>query len=91
MKIFIGTVISKKMVKTATVVVERVVVHPIYKKRVRLVKKYQVHDDLGTEVGQQVRFAASKPFSKTKKWKVLDVVKEEKNKKTSRRNKTGKK
>lgn len=81
MKIFIGNVIGKKMAKTATVAVARVIVHPVYKKRVRLVKKYQVHDELNTEVGQQVRFAASKPYSKTKRWKILEVVKKEETKK----------
>lgn len=73
MKIFTGKVISKKMLKTATVAVERVIVHPVYKKRVRKIKKYQVHDEINTEVGQIVRFAASKPYSKTKKWKVLEI------------------
>jgi len=87
MKIFTGTVIGKKMEKTATVAVERVVVHPVYKKRVRLIKKYQVHDEMNTEVGQKVHFAASKPFSKTKKWKMLDVVKKEESKKTRKTNK----
>ncbi len=74
MKIFIGEVTSKKMEKTATVSVSRVIIHPIYNKRVKTVKKYQVHDELNTEVGQKVKFAASKPYSKTKKWKILKVV-----------------
>lgn len=91
MKIFTGIVISKKMEKTATVAVERVVVHPVYKKRVRLIKKYQVHDELNTEVGQQVHFAASKPFSKTKKWKVVEIVQKEKTKKKTNKTKTSKK
>lgn len=78
MKIFTGKVISKKMQKTATVVVARVVVHPIYKKRIRKIKKYQVHDEFGTEVGNIVKFAASKPFSKTKKWKIIETVENDK-------------
>ncbi len=80
MKIITGKVISKKMEKTATVAVERIVVHPVYKKRIRRVKKYQVHDELGVEVNQIVRFAASKPFSKTKRWKIIEVVNNTKNK-----------
>lgn len=74
MKIFTGKVLSKKMEKTATIVVDRVVIHPIYKKRYKRTKKYQVHDELGTEIGQMVRFVASKPYSKTKRWKVIEIV-----------------
>ena len=76
MKIFIGTVVSKKMSKTATVAVDRVVVHPMYKKRYKRTKKYHVHDELGTKVGQQVKFVAGKPFSKLKKWRILKIVDE---------------
>ncbi len=71
MKIFTGKVISKKMEKTATVAVERTVIHPVYKKRMRRMKKYHVHDIFGTKVGQTVQFTASKPYSKTKRWKII--------------------
>ena len=80
MKIFTGKVIAAKMAKTATVAVERVVIHPLYKKRFRRDTKYQVHDELGVKIGDTVKFAASKPYSKTKKWKILEVVKEKKGK-----------
>lgn len=76
MKIIRGKVISKKMEKTASVVVERIVVHPLYKKRYRRLKKYHVHDELGTKVGQSVKFTASKPYSKLKKWKIVEIVNE---------------
>nr|AKQ02942.1 30S ribosomal protein S17, small subunit ribosomal protein S17 [uncultured Microgenomates bacterium Rifle_16ft_4_minimus_37836] len=62
------------MEKTATVAVNRVVVHPVYKKRFRKTKKYHVHDEIGVEVGQEVRFVASKPISRTKRWKIIDLV-----------------
>jgi len=75
MKIFTGKVISKKMAKTATVEVERIVAHKIYKKRYKRTKKYQVHDELGTKVGDVVRFVPTKPFSKMKKWGLVEVVK----------------
>ncbi len=78
MKIFTGQVISTKMSKTATVAVERIVVHPIYKKRFKRTKKYQVHDELGVKVGDKVSFAASKPISKLKKWKIIEVLGEKK-------------
>ncbi len=80
MKIFTGKVIAAKMAKTATVAVERVVIHPLYKKRFRRDTKYQVHDELGVKIGDTVKFAASKPYSKTKKWKIIEVVKEKKGK-----------
>lgn len=74
MKIFQGKVVSKNMEKTATVVVERVVAHPIYKKRYKRSKKYHVHDEIGVEIGQTIKFVASKPHSKTKKWKVIGRI-----------------
>jgi small subunit ribosomal protein S17 len=74
MKIFIGKVISTKMAKTAVVSVERVVIHPLYKKRFKRDRKYQVQDELGVKVNDVVKFAASKPYSKTKKWLSLEVV-----------------
>ena len=78
MKIFIGEVISKKMDKTATVVVERVVVHPLYLKRYKRTKKYHVQDELGTKVGDKVKFSDSKPYSKLKRWKIVEIVKMDK-------------
>ena len=74
MKVFTGQVIGKKMQKTATVAVERVVIHKIYKKRTKRTKKYHVHDEMGSEVGQKVRFVESKPYSRTKKWKIIEIV-----------------
>jgi len=72
MKIFTGKVVSKKQTKTATVAVETVKFHPVYKKRVKTVKKYHVHDENDeTKVGQVVNFAASRPFSKLKKWSIV--------------------
>ncbi len=81
MKILIGKVISTKMDKTATVAVERVVVHPLYKKRYKRIKKYHVHDELGAKVNDVVKFVASKPYSKSKKWKLVEIVEDETKKK----------
>lgn len=74
MKIFTGKVIHTKMAKTATVAVERFVAHPIYKKRYKKIKKYHVHDELGAKIGQEVKFVASRPYSKLKRWKVIEIV-----------------
>lgn len=77
MKIFTGRVVEGKMAKTATVAVERVSIHPLYKKRFRRIRNYHVHDELGVKVGDVVKFAGGKPISKIKKWKIIEIVKKE--------------
>lgn len=74
MKVFKGKVISKKMAKTATVLVERVVTHPVYGRKIRRGRKYQVHDELNVEVGKTVLFTPSRPFSRLKRWKIVKVL-----------------
>lgn len=71
MKIFVGKVIAVKNAKTATIAVSRTVTHPVYKKKLKKEKKYQVHDEVGVKVGEVVKFTASKPYSKTKKWRII--------------------
>lgn len=73
-KIFTGKVIGTKMAKTAVVSVERIVIHPLYKKRFKRDRKYQVHDEIGVKLNDVVKFTACKPYSRTKKWKILEVV-----------------
>ena len=80
MKIFVGQVIAVKNAKTATISVERMIIHPLYKKRQKRSTKYQVHDEVGVKVGDKVRFADCRPYSKTKKWKVVEVVVDKKKK-----------
>ena len=75
MKVFIGKVLGTKAAKTATVAVERVVIHPLYQKRFKRDTKFQVHDEIGVKVGDLVKFVDSKPYSKLKKWKITEVVK----------------
>lgn len=75
MKKFSGWVISTKMDKTAVIEVVRLVAHPIYKKRMKMKRKFHVHDELGVKVGDQVVIVETKPISKTKKWKIIEVVK----------------
>lgn len=74
MKVFQGKVVATKMAKTATVAVSRVVVDPLYRKRFKRIKKYHVHNDLGAKDGQLVKFVASKPISKLKKWRIVEVI-----------------
>lgn len=74
MKPLIGRVISTKMDKTAIVLVERVKVHPLYKKRFRVKKKYHAHDEIGVKEGNQVKIKESRPISKTKKWRIIEII-----------------
>ncbi|HWA52181.1 MAG TPA: 30S ribosomal protein S17 [Patescibacteria group bacterium] len=70
MKIFTGKVVATKNAKTATIEVERFVTHPIYDKKIKRSRTFQVHDEIGVNVGDVVNFIASKPHSKTKKWEI---------------------
>jgi len=70
----VGKVVSTKMQKTALVEVERLVAHPLYKKRIRKVKKYQVHDDLEVKVGDKVKIESCRPVSKNKHFKIKEVI-----------------
>lgn len=74
MRILTGKVVSTKMAKTATVALERTVVQPLYKKRIKRIKKYHVHDEIGVKIGDTVKFVSCKPFSKLKKWKIVKIV-----------------
>ncbi|MCL5436185.1 MAG: 30S ribosomal protein S17 [Patescibacteria group bacterium] len=68
----VGEIVSHKTPKTATVKVTSVKVHPKYHKRYNSVKKYVVHDeDDGFKVGDKVEFVPSRPYSATKKFKIV--------------------
>lgn len=70
-----GVVVSDKMDKTITVLVERVRKHPMYKKYVRRHSKYHAHDEQGeAHVGDTVELMACRPLSKLKRWRLLRVV-----------------
>ncbi|HMB74945.1 MAG TPA: 30S ribosomal protein S17 [Kiloniellaceae bacterium] len=67
-----GVVVSDKTDKTVTVLVERRVIHPIYKKFIKRSKKYHAHDETNScSVGDLVRIEECRPISKTKSWKVV--------------------
>ena len=70
-----GQVVSNKMEKTIVVSVENLVEHPLYKKRVRRSRKFQAHDE-GNEaqMGDIVRIAETRPLSKNKTYKLVDVI-----------------
>ncbi len=70
-----GRVISDKMDKTRTVLVERRVKHPMYKKFIRRSTKYHVHDENNdSHTGDTVLIREGRPVSKTKSWRLHDVV-----------------
>lgn len=67
-----GVVVSDKQDKTVTVLVERRVMHPLYKKYVKKSKKYAAHDEANTfKEGDQVSIQECRPLSKNKRWEVL--------------------
>lgn len=75
-KELIGTVVSDKMQKTIVVKVERLVKHPLYKKTIRKFKKYKVHDEENkAKVGDKVRIVETRPLSKEKRWRLVEVLK----------------
>ena len=67
-----GTVVSDKMDKTVTVLVERRVMHPIYKKFIKRSKRYHAHDEGNVhKEGDLVRIRECRPISKSKTWEVI--------------------
>ena len=74
-KVRVGKVVSDKADKTATVMIERQVQHPVYKRYIRRRKKYAIHDAENTcRVGDTVRFMETRPLSKNKRWRLVEVV-----------------
>lgn len=70
-----GEVVSNKMDKTVVVLVSRRFAHPVYKKYVTRSKKYYAHDEQNVcQVGDQVIIAATRPLSRLKHWRVLEVT-----------------
>jgi len=75
-KILTGVVVSDKPNKTITVVVERKYSHPVLKKVIKVRKKYNAHDENNKfKTGDKVSIIESKPFSKNKKFQVIESVK----------------
>ncbi|MDT8446226.1 MAG: 30S ribosomal protein S17 [bacterium] len=74
-KVLNGTVVSDKMEKTATILVERTFQHKLYKRTVRKTKKYKIHDENNEcRMGDRVRLIECKPISKDKCWRLLEIV-----------------
>ena len=78
-KTMTGVVVSNKMDKTIVVKVERRFAHPVFKKVVKTTKKYKVHDEKNECVeGDFIRIQETRPLSKEKRWRLIDIVTKEK-------------
>lgn len=74
-KTVVGNVVSTKMQKTIVVEVERRKAHPLYRRVVRMTKKFYAHDENNTaHVGDVVRLEETRPLSKLKRWKLQEVI-----------------
>ncbi|HEY7478423.1 MAG TPA: 30S ribosomal protein S17 [Actinomycetota bacterium] len=74
-KVRTGVVVSDAMDKTVLVRVDRKVRHPLYGKTVRRSSKFAAHDEQNdAHVGDTVRLMETRPLSKTKRWRVVEVV-----------------
>ena len=71
----VGTVVSDKMQKTVVVAIERRFPHPLYGKMVTRTKRLKAHDEENTaKVGDRVRVMETRPLSKQKRWRVVEIV-----------------
>jgi small subunit ribosomal protein S17 len=74
-KVRIGQVVSDKMDKTIVVKVEDFIRHPIYGKRVKRTKKFKAHDEQNVcGIGDKVKIMETKPLSKDKRWRLVEVI-----------------
>jgi small subunit ribosomal protein S17 len=74
-KVRVGLVSSDKTEKTVTVSVERQFAHPLYKKIIKKTKKFAAHDENNEcRVGDKVRIVESRPLSRRKRWRVVEIM-----------------
>lgn len=69
-----GVVLSSKMDKTAVVQLSRQFAHPLYGKQITRTKRVHVHDELGAKQGDKVRIMETRPRSKLKRWRVVEIL-----------------
>jgi small subunit ribosomal protein S17 len=71
----VGIVVSDKMDKTITIAIERRVSHPIYKKYFKKTTKLMAHDEKSEcKVGDKVKVMETRPLSKNKRWRMVEIV-----------------
>ncbi|MGE4320744.1 MAG: 30S ribosomal protein S17 [Acholeplasmataceae bacterium] len=74
-KVYTGTVVSDKMDKTITVIVDTYKKSPLYGKNIKATKKFHVHDEEGLAgIGDTVTIMETRPLSKTKRFRLLEVI-----------------
>ena len=74
-KVYVGKVVSDKMDKTITVLVETYKKHPLYGKRVKYSKKFKAHDENNEcNIGDKVKVMETRPLSKDKRWRLVEVM-----------------
>ena len=74
-KVRIGKVVSNKMQKSIVVSIERLVPHPIYKKYSKRTTKLMAHDEKNeASIGDVVKIMETRPFSKSKRWRLVEIV-----------------
>jgi small subunit ribosomal protein S17 len=70
-----GIVVSDKMNKSITILVERKLMHPLYGKFVKKSKKFMAHDENNDcNIGDKVRIMETRPLSKSKKWRMVEIL-----------------
>ena len=69
-----GVVIGDKMDKTVVVQLTRQFSHTLYGKQIKRTKRVHAHDDKGAKLGDKVRVMETRPLSKTKRWRVVEIV-----------------
>ena len=71
----VGVVVSEKMAKTVVVAIERRVPHPLYSKMITRTKRVKAHDEENSaKTGDTVRIVETKPLSKDKRWRVVEII-----------------
>jgi len=74
-KVRAGKVVSDAMDKTVTVAVESIVRHPLYKKTIKRTTKFKAHDETNeAKTGDTVQIMETRPLSKTKRWRVVEIL-----------------
>ena len=69
-----GVVVSDRMEKTVVVLLTRQFAHPLYGKQIKRTRRVKVHDEHGARLGDTVRITETRPLSKTKRWRVAEIV-----------------
>jgi len=69
-----GVVVSDKMERTVVVQLTRQFAHPLYGKRITRTKRVSAHDEHGARAGDTVRIVETRPLSKTKRWRVAEIL-----------------